>query len=113
MTTYTKTYSKFLDWYGAFFGGENGLFSISNTQVMDGQEAVNAFTVDILGQGNTFAVGSFSGSSGIIGQFESIAEWITIKFGGVILQNSCSLCQMQGGMVNNTPATVPSTSGSE
>jgi len=105
VTQYQSVYQSFIEWYNLFFGVD-GLVDVSQREVMDGSVPVYEFSGNITsfegGEGAaTFAVDR---PFGIQEQLENIAEWISTKFGTVILQNSCNLCNSQ-----NTPVVVPPT----
>jgi len=104
VTEYQGAYQSFIEWYNLFFGVD-GLVAVNQREVMDGTVPVYEFSGNVTsfqdGEGAaTFAVER----PDVMGELQSIAEWISTKFGSVILQNSCNLCasQNQGNNTNST-----------
>jgi len=84
---------------------------------MDGSIPVYEFSGNITSFENGEGAATFAVDRpfGIQEQLESIAEWISTKFGAVILQNSCNLCNSQSGVVvpptNNGTNSTNGTAG--
>jgi hypothetical protein len=101
-------YADFINWYGTFFGS-NGLINVS--EIQDGG-VVYRFTAN---------VSSFNLGEDMVDverpdifpiQLASIADWISTKFGSVILSNSCALCAANNGSLSNSTVSNNSTSNS-
>jgi hypothetical protein len=97
-------YSQFIAWYGQFFGA-NGLINVNTTTILDGTTKLIELELETPIGNDVFAFEEPSVDS-LMTQFESIAEWVSTKFGGVILQNSCTLCASLNGTVV-VPVIVP------
>jgi hypothetical protein len=60
----------------------------------DGQEIVNEIESSAFGSPLVVAFGNRDSGNGFIDKFDSIADWVAAKFGGIILESSCSLCSI-------------------
>jgi hypothetical protein len=90
VTEFKDVYVSFIDWYHDFFGAK-GLLSFSTSQIMDGNETLSVVRASVYSQpDNVFATDLSTDSIPI--QLEQIAEWVNQKFGSIILENSCAIC---------------------
>jgi hypothetical protein len=105
VSDYNTVYSQFIAWYGQFFG-PNGLINLNTTTILDGTTTLFELELETPIGNDVFAIEEPSVNS-LMSQFESIAEWVSTKFGGVILQNSCNLCASLNvaPVVNSTNST--------
>lgn len=110
VTDYNQFYSSFIQWYNLFFGVD-GLVSVNERVVHDGVVPVYEWTANVTSfEGNEGAdVFALERPFDVPVQFESIAEWISTKFGNVILTNACNICN--GNTVTPPPTTNTSTNG--
>jgi hypothetical protein len=95
---WNTVYGDFITWYGTFFG-PNGLIHLSVNTIEDGQTPVYRFDANVTELGLGIDVVDVERPNFFPIQFESIAEWISTKFGSVILANSCALCAAGGGVL--------------
>jgi len=113
VTEFKTVYVSFIDWYQDFFGPE-GLLNVRTTTIKDGNETLSVVSVSIYNQpDNVFATDISTDSIPI--QLEQIAEWVNQKFGSIILENSCAICNqyktpaLAGNVTDNTTAPVDNT----
>jgi len=100
VTDYNAFYQQFLGWYNLYFG-PNG--RVNEQNVLDGNTTLFEFnyTDPSLPQNrDVFALEEPL----FINSFLSIVDWIGSKFGSVILENSCRLCQSSNS-TNGTNST--------
>lgn len=109
VTEYKGAYQGFIEWYNLFFGVD-GLVAVSQREVMDGSVPVYEFSGNITSfeEGEGAATFAVDRPFDLPTQLESIAEWISTKFGGVILTNSCNLCNSQ-----QPPVVTPPMNGTD
>jgi hypothetical protein len=100
VTDYNTVYSQFIAWYGQFFG-PNGLVDANTTTILDGTTKVFELELETPIGNDVFAFEEPNVDS-LLTQFESIASWVSTKFGGVILQNSCNLCASLSASSNSS-----------
>jgi len=98
-------YAQFVIWYGTFFGS-NGLIKVTESQIQDGG-VVYRFVANVTDLGFGLDVVDVERPNILPIQFESIAEWISTKFGSVILANSCALCAAGNGGNGSTVVPPP------
>jgi hypothetical protein len=102
-------YAQFVSWYGTFFGS-NGLIQLSVSEIQDGG-VVYRFNANLTSLNLGLDVVDVERPNILPIQFESIAEWISTKFGSVILANSCALCAAGNGTVVVPPNNSTNSSG--
>lgn len=95
VSDYNTLYAQFISWYGTFFG-PNGLIGLSVSEINDGG-VVYRFVGNVSSLGLGLDVVDVERPNILPIQFESIAEWISTKFGSVILANSCAICSAGNG----------------
>ena len=95
VSDYNTIYAQFISWYGTFFG-PNGLIGLSVSEINDGG-VVYRFVGNVSSLGLGLDVVDVERPNLLPIQFESIAEWISTKFGSVILANSCAICSAGNG----------------
>jgi hypothetical protein len=120
VTDYNTIYTSFVGWYNQFFG-PNGIVNGEQSTVQDGQTTVYEWSVQVpaFNVSDVLAVEQ-PALFALPAQFESIAEWITTKFSGIILENACNICNGQsvpivvpsGNSSNSTNTTSPANSTS-
>lgn len=113
VTDYNTIYTQFVGWYNQFFGPE-GLINGEQSTIQDGQTTVYEWSVQVpsMDVNDVLAIEQ-PAFNALPAQFESIAEWITTKFSGIILENACNICNGQSPIVPIVPSgnTSNSTNG--
>jgi hypothetical protein len=111
VSDYNTIYAQFISWYGTFFG-PNGLIGLSVSEINDGG-VVYRFVGNVSSLGLGLDVVDVERPNILPIQFESIAEWISTKFGSVILANSCAICSAgNGSSVVVPPANTTNSTNS-
>jgi hypothetical protein len=108
-TVYSQFYQGFLGWYNQFFG-QQSLLNIKTISITDGDEELTAFNISAGGFDTTFVTDVSLDGFGYA--LQEIADWVQVRFGNIILQNSCQLCQSLGGNATDNSTDVPPGSGS-